>query len=149
MMHLTFTTAFNAVHRLWSPALSEAENRDTYAECANPSGHGHQYGLEVTVAAPVGGGRPCVISREAVRRLKEEVLRPKLHHANLDTAFGIDGFISTGENVARAIWHFIQPEIKEEATLVSVRVIETHKNSFTYRGGTERSPGRGAPTTAV
>ena len=134
MMQLTFTSSFNAIHRLWNPALSEAENREIYAECVNPAGHGHHYGLEVTVAASVDGRRPVVITRAEVQRLIHDVLRPKLHHGNMDTVFGIDGFISTGENVSHAIWHLIEPEIKEDMTLISVRIIETHKNSFTYRG---------------
>jgi 6-pyruvoyltetrahydropterin/6-carboxytetrahydropterin synthase len=125
------------VHRLWNPDLSDAENRTIYAECVNPAGHGHQYGLEVTVAAPVGGRRPVVISRGAVQRLVDGVLKPKLHHADMNTAFGIENFMSTGENVAKAIWYLIQPEIKEDITLVSVKVVETHKNSFTYSGEPE------------
>ncbi|MEE9268993.1 MAG: 6-carboxytetrahydropterin synthase [Candidatus Krumholzibacteria bacterium] len=137
MVYLTFASSFNAVHRLWNRDLSEEENRAIYAECANPAGHGHQYRLEVTVAAPVGGRRPVVIARGAVQRLVDEVLKPKLHHADMNTAFGIDNFISTGENVTKLIWRLIQPEINEGITLVSVRVIETHKNSFTYRGGSE------------
>ena len=74
MVYLTFASSFNAVHRLWNRDLSEEENRAIYAECANPAGHGHQYGLEVTVAAPVGGRRPVVIARGAVQRLVDEVL---------------------------------------------------------------------------
>lgn len=139
-MHLTFLSSFNAIHRLWNPALSEAENKEVYGECVNPSGHGHRYGLEVTVAAPVDGRRPAVITRTEVQRLIENVIKPRLHHANLDRAFGVEGFISTGENVTRAIWHLIQSEIKPDATLVSVTVRETHKNSFTYRGGAEAPP---------
>ena len=139
-MHVTFLSSFNAIHRLWNPALSETENEEVYGKCVNLSGHGHCYGLEVTVAAPVDGRRPVVIARAEVQRLIENVIKPRLHHGNMDQAFGVEGFISTGENVTREIWHLIQSEIASDATLVSVTVRETHKNSFTYRGGAKAPP---------
>ena len=43
---------FDAAHRLHSPHLDDAENWRVYERCNNPSGHGHTYLVEATLAAP-------------------------------------------------------------------------------------------------
>ena len=136
MVYLTFRAAFNAMHVLWSPKLNDSENLDVYGECANPAGHGHRYRIEITVASPVSAARPTVVTRGAIERTIQNVLQPVLANADLNTAFGRDEFISTGENVTRAIWDLVEPTL-DDAGLVAVRVIETPKNSFTYFGSGE------------
>ncbi len=142
MVYLTFVSEFNAIHRLWNSNLSEKENFEVFRECANETGHGHLYRIEITVTADVAPDKAVVLERAALRELIDTVLAPKLRHGNLDTAFGIENFISTGENVARAIWQLVEPNIPQDVSLVSVRVIETPKNSFCYFG--ERGPRRAA-----
>lgn len=126
-MHLTFRSEFNAIHRLWNPKLSDEENQDVFGECANPSGHGHTYGVEVTVRGDVTPARPYVTERGEIERVIREVLAPALGNANLDVAFNRPAFISTGESVAGAIWSLLEKSIPG---LVAVRVVETPKNSF-------------------
>jgi 6-pyruvoyltetrahydropterin/6-carboxytetrahydropterin synthase len=41
---------FNAAHRLYNPAWSDADNARVFGPCANPSFHGHNYNLDVSVA---------------------------------------------------------------------------------------------------
>jgi 6-pyruvoyltetrahydropterin/6-carboxytetrahydropterin synthase len=134
MVYLTFVSEFNAVHRLWNSNLTEAENLEMFAECANPSGHGHLYRVEITCAADVNPARPVVLERKTISELVDSVLAPKLRDANLDTVFGVKDFVSTGENVTRAIWQSVEPHIPKDTSLVAVRVIETPKNSFAYFG---------------
>jgi 6-pyruvoyltetrahydropterin/6-carboxytetrahydropterin synthase len=114
--------------------LTEDENRDIFGKCANPSGHGHRYQIDITLAAEISRKRPCVVSRASIRKLTEEVLAPKFDHKDIGESFG-PGFISSGENIARAVWSLIKDELEEEVTLVSVKVIETQKNAFVYREG--------------
>lgn len=133
MVYLTFRAAFNAVHVLRSPKLNDSENLEAYGECANPAGHGHRYRIEITVASAVNAARPTVITRGAIERTIQDVLDPVLANADLNTAFGRDEFISTGENVTRAVWDLVEPTFTD-VRLVAVRVIETSKNSFTYFG---------------
>jgi len=134
MVYFTVAAEFNAIHRLWNEDFDEAENIRVFAECANPSGHGHRYRIEVTFASEVSAERPFVVERGTVRKLIESVLAPKLQNANLDTTFGVDGFISTGENVTKAIWKILAEHIPADVSLTAVRVIETPKNSFAYFG---------------
>jgi 6-pyruvoyltetrahydropterin/6-carboxytetrahydropterin synthase len=114
--------------------LTEDENRGIFGKCANPSGHGHRYRIDITLAAEVSQERPCVVSRALIRKLTKEVLAPKFDHKDIGESFG-PGFISSGENIARAVWGLIQDELEEEVELVSVKVIETQKNAFVYREG--------------
>ena len=134
MVYLTFASEFNAVHTLWNPNLGDAENVKIFAECANPAGHGHRYRVETTLAADVTAQHPVVVDRKTIGEWIDSVLAPKLEHANMDTTFGIEGFISTGENVTRAIWQLIEPQVPDGVSLIAVRVIETPKNSFVYSG---------------
>ena len=137
MIYLTFTFEFNAVHRLWSDSFSEDENRAAFGECANAAGHGHLYRIEITVANEVSPNMPVAWSRGATQRLINDVLTPRLQHGDLNTVFGERGFVSTGENVARAIWRLLRTEMDEDMLLVCVKVIETDKSSFVYFGERE------------
>ena len=53
MISVTRRYRFPAAHVLSSAAFSDAENQRIYGKCANPSGHGHDYGLEITLAGPI------------------------------------------------------------------------------------------------
>jgi len=114
-------------------AFTEQENTRIFGKCANPSGHGHTYQIEVTLAGEISKERPHVVARPRIRRLVEEVLAPKFDHKDIGRSFG-PGFISSGENIAKAVWDLIERELEEEVELVSVRVVETRKNAFVYRG---------------
>ena len=137
MTHVTFVSEYNAVHRLWNPELSERENVATYRECANAAGHGHLYHIEVTVGADASQDRPVVIDRASIERIQREVLAPRFANADINTTFGIAGFISTGENVVRVIWDLVARELDEGVKLVRVKLVETAKNSFEYLGDSE------------
>ena len=118
--------AFNAAHVLRNPELSEAENRRLYGKCANL--HGHNYVVEVVVAGEIDPDTGYVVDLKRVadvicRRIIEDV-----DHRNLNTDVPwLDGVIPTAENLARAFWERIAPELPERS-LRTVRVWETEKN---------------------
>ena len=85
--------------------------------------------------ARVSAERPYVIRRESVRRIFDDLLAPRIDRTNLNTAFGPDGFLPTGENLVRAIWTIVEGSLDEDVALIRVRVVETRKNSFSYTGG--------------
>ena len=62
MIALSRRYRFPAAHVLRSDAFSDAENQRIYGKCANPAGHGHDYGLEVTVAGPIDAVRQTIQS---------------------------------------------------------------------------------------
>ena len=49
-MRLISASHFSAAHRLHRDDWDEATNRRIFDKCNNENGHGHTYGLEVTVA---------------------------------------------------------------------------------------------------
>lgn len=126
---------FAAAHRLHVDGLSETENRATFGKCNNPSGHGHNYELEVCVAVPVDGR--AMHAAELERIVDEAVIQRFDHkHLNLDTAeFGPGGVNPSVENIARVAFDLLAPALKSArgaATLREVTVWETPKTSATY-----------------
>lgn len=134
MVHCTFASSFNSFHRMHNENLAEHENLQIFGKCANPSGHGHRYRIEITLAAELSDERPYVVAKPFMRRLVDRVLAPKFDHKDIGESFGPD-FISSGENIAKAVWELVERELEDEVELISVKVIETRKNAFVYRKG--------------
>ncbi len=122
---------FASAHTLRSPHLGDAGNLRVYGKCANPSGHGHDYVLEfrlssdhLSVDVVFGHGR--------LDQLIEEHIAPRFDRQNVNITLGPD-FISSGENLAIMAFELVAPHLPDEVRL-EVRLIETEKNSFVYRG---------------
>ena len=133
MITLTRRYRFPAAHVLRSPALSDADNERVYGKCANPAGHGHDYGLEITVAGDVDPATGQIFARDRLDALVDERVIARFGHAllNEDPAFGAR--VPTAENIALAIESELAPAIAAEragAHLLRVRLEETRKNSF-------------------
>jgi len=125
---------FSAGHRLHNPDLSDEENRDTYGLCNNPSGHGHNYDLEVTVEGPVDPVTGFVMDLKRLKRLLETEVLADVDHANLNVDVDwMAGVIPTTENLAVAIWRRLEGGLPG-VRLLSVRLWETDRNSVEYRG---------------
>ena len=133
MIALSRRYRFPAAHVLRSPALSDADNTRVYGKCANPAGHGHDYGLEITVAGDVDPVTGQLFARDRLDALVGERVLARFGHAllNDDPAFG--ACVPTAENIALAIESELAPAIAAErpgARLLRVRLEETRKNSF-------------------
>ena len=70
MIELTRSYSFPAAHLLARDDWSPEQNRRVYGKCANPGGHGHNYGIEVTVTGPVDPTSGEVMSRERLDALR-------------------------------------------------------------------------------
>jgi 6-pyruvoyltetrahydropterin/6-carboxytetrahydropterin synthase len=131
---LTRRYEFAAAHLLVHPSFSEEENRRIYGKCANPAGHGHDYGVEVTVSGPVDPVSGRIIDPDLLDEIFEERIYSRFAHRTLneDVAFGTR--VPTAENIAAVIHDELAPAIADRSTarLVRVRICETRKNSFVY-----------------
>lgn len=127
---------FSAEHTLHSKALSEEENLRVYGKCANPTGHGHDYAIEVIVS---GGSLTddVVVGHGLLDDLVKQQLAPRLMYQNLNRTFG-ESFIPTGENLTAAVWRLLEPHLPQGLSLV-VRIVETPKNAFVFCGDGEQS----------
>ena len=135
LVHLSRRYAFSASHRLYTDQLSPEENEAIFGMCANPNGHGHNYGLTVAVAGPVDPRTGFVIPLDdldaAVRR---HVLDAYDHrYLNLDVEDYVD-LVPTGENIARCVWERLAGPLG--GRLRRVTLDETRNNRFEYTGAT-------------
>jgi 6-pyruvoyltetrahydropterin/6-carboxytetrahydropterin synthase len=141
MIGLTRAIDFAASHRLHALGLSDGDNRSLFGKCDNPNGHGHNYGVEVTVVGtpdPVTGMIVDLAALDAV--LDREVMARFDHkHLNLDVPDFKD-LNPTSENVTKVIWDHLENAIPAPARLYRVVVRETERNYFEYYGaaGPER-----------
>jgi|SRR5581483_4482623 len=136
MIGVTRRYRFAASHRLHTPKLSEAENRELYGKCNNPYGHGHNYDVEITVEGPVDPttGRAVDIA-QLDRLVKTEVLNAFDHrNLNLDIPQFAE-VVPTSENLAllldrrlRAQWHTVFSG--DWPRLEKIRIAETERNIF-------------------
>lgn len=124
---------FAAAHVLAHPALPDEENRRIYGKCANPNGHGHDYGVEVSVTGAVDPVSGSILAPAVLDGLVEErVVRRFAHRLlNLDPLFGER--VPTAENIAIAVHEALAAPIAATgARLYNVRVVETPRNTFDY-----------------
>ena len=134
IVRVTRRLHFSAGHRLHSPELSDQENREIYGLCSNPNGHGHNYGLEVTLKGEVDPRTGYVVDLKRVRETVEEVVLRDVDHANLNVDVPwLEGTIPTAENVAIAIWRRLE-EVFPGGVLDRVVVSESERNYVEYRG---------------
>jgi 6-pyruvoyltetrahydropterin/6-carboxytetrahydropterin synthase len=133
-VYLTRRYLFAASHRLHNPALSEAENRETYGKCNYPHGHGHNYFLEVTVSGPVAPETGMVCDLGALDATVTGEVLDRYDHQNLNLLEDFDGLVPTTENLAVRIGQILS-RAALPAHLEGIRVEETANNSFEYAGG--------------
>jgi 6-pyruvoyltetrahydropterin/6-carboxytetrahydropterin synthase len=103
-VYVTVRHHFNAGHRLHNPALSDEQNSRLYGKCNNPSGHGHNYVVELTLRGEVDPRVGAFVNAEEVRSWLWRELLEQIDHRNLNTdATFMTGVIPTSENLARAL----------------------------------------------
>lgn len=120
MAILTQQFEFSAAHRLHCEELSAEENRELFGKCNNPNGHGHNYVLDVSVAA--GDGE---VDRHKFESVVCEQVIDRFDHKHLDIDVPeFQSLNSTVENIAAVVWQKLEPHLP---TLQRVRVYETPK----------------------
>ncbi len=136
MVYLTRRTTFSAAHRLWSPALTEAENFAIYDKCANPNGHGHNYVLEVTVRGTPDPRTGMVLNLTELKAAINEYVIDEVDHKylNYDVPW-LEGSIPTTEVLVIKFWERLA-KVLPAGLLYEVKLYETENNLASYRGNT-------------
>jgi 6-pyruvoyltetrahydropterin/6-carboxytetrahydropterin synthase len=125
---VTRRETFVAGHRLYNPDFSEERNREVFGKCSNPSGHGHNYVLEVSVASDIDPATGYVVDLGRLSAIVRESVVDDVDHRNLNTDVGwLAGRIPTTEVLADAIWDRLDERLPP-GCLWSVVVRETEKN---------------------
>lgn len=134
MIQLTRRYRFPAAHVLRQPSLSDAENERIYGKCAHPSGHGHDYGVEVTVTGPVDAATGSIVSPALLDEIVGEHVLAPFSHSLLNQLDPFRDLVPTAENIARVLYQTIAPALARRtgARLVRIGVVETRRNRFEY-----------------
>ena len=131
MFYFSEKFEFAAMHRLWNDKFSEQQNLETFGKCANPTGHGHNYIVEVTVKRTAEGATGWTGGFEKV---VEAEFISAVDHKNLNAdvpEFGDKN--PTVENIAAFGWEQLAGKF-EAAELSSITVWETDRTYCTYCG---------------
>jgi len=131
MLTISRRMTFAAAHRLHNPALSDEENARIFGLCNNPSGHGHNYVLEVTVAGEPDPVTGMIMDLNDLKQFLNESVVNKLDHRHLnhDVDF-LEGVIPTAENIVSCIWDQIEASLPV-GRLVEVKLWESDNNVAT------------------
>lgn len=138
-MLLTRKAEFSASHVCAQSSLTPEQNQALYGAAANPSGHGHNYVLEVTLE---GEPDPATGMIFDLKKLKEiinaNVVEPMDHRFLNYEVPPFDRIVPTPENLAAEIWKRLDPHFNHgRAKLKNIRLYETEDLFVDYEG--ERS----------
>ncbi len=134
MMYFSEKFEFAAMHRLWNDEFSDKRNFALFGKCANPTGHGHNYVIEVTVKTPPKESDFCIGDFEKI--VDDEFIKQVDHkNLNIDVS-GLSGVNPTVENIASFAWNSLVDKFGE-AVLHCITVWETEKTSCSYCGQPE------------
>ena len=131
-MRVTTCYEFAAAHRLHAPQMSEEDNANLYGKCNNPRGHGHNYGLEVSVEGEPDAQTGAVIALENLDRIVDEEIFTRFDHKHLnDDCPEFRDMIPTSENLARVIFDVLSERLGRDGyKLAKIGLHETQKNYF-------------------
>jgi 6-pyruvoyltetrahydropterin/6-carboxytetrahydropterin synthase len=131
MMYFSEKFEFAAMHKLWNTDFSNQQNLEVFGKCANPTGHGHNYIVEVTIKTPVSENGFFISDFEKV--VDNELIKI-VDHKNLNA--DVDHFSRTNptvENIAAFAWNKLVGKLGR-AILHCVTIWETDKTYSTYYG---------------
>ena len=126
---------FSAAHRLYRPDWTDARNAEVFGSCANPSWHGHNYELDVTVEGPVDAETGYVMDLKLLRDALEARVVKDVDHRNLNLEVDwLQGVNPTTENVVVAIWNRMAGALPRGIRLARLVLHETPRNAAEYTG---------------
>ena len=131
MVYLSEKFEFAAMHKLWNDKFTAEQNFEAFGKCANPSGHGHNYIVEVTVKAKEGADALKIGQFE---QIVDQRLISLIDHKNLNA--DVPEFQKTNptiENLAVFAWQKLAPHFGP-LKLHSITVWETDKTACSYYG---------------
>src|SRR5579864_7707169 len=135
-MLITRRAEFSASHVCGQPSLTAEQNRELYGAASNPSGHGHNYILEVTLEGEPDPVTGMVFDLKTLKDLIQQNVLDLMDHRFLNYEVQpFDKIVPTTENVAVEIWRRLEPHFESgRARLNNVRLYETEDLYVDYAG---------------
>jgi len=124
---LTRTVQFHALHRLYRPDWTEAQNREVFGPVSDAPGHPHDYRCAVTVQGPIAHSRGMVVDLALLDRiLHDEVVAAfDGKHLNREVAAFADGrMLPTCEAIAAYLFPRVAARLPAGVLLERVRISE-------------------------
>jgi len=121
---------FSATHKLWNASFSEQENYRTFGKCASPSGHGHNYLMEISIKTDADQALDVVDFEKIVSQKLISVLDHK--NLNVDVAHFAQ-VIASMENIAEFAWNCLVKDF-DRVQLHCITVWESDRTSCSYFG---------------
>jgi 6-pyruvoyltetrahydropterin/6-carboxytetrahydropterin synthase len=119
------------MHKLWNDDYSDQKNLEVFGKCANPTGHGHNYVIEVTVKTPKAADGLQIGEFE---RVVDDEFMELVDHKNLNADVAELGKTNpTIENIAVFAWNRLVGKFGA-AELHCITVWETDKTYCCYFG---------------
>ncbi len=110
--------------------LSDKENFAIFDKCANPSGHGHDYTVEVTIRGEINEQTGVIINRIDFEKLAAPIIE-KLNYKWIDRDIHFfEKNMSTVENIGKYLWQRFAEVIPDK--LDRIRIWENQKSYFEY-----------------
>jgi 6-pyruvoyltetrahydropterin/6-carboxytetrahydropterin synthase len=126
---LTRVYEFAASHRLHAPALSDADNQSLFGKCNNPNGHGHNYGLEVTVSGTPDPVTGMIVDFAELDAKVHELVVDRYDHKNLNEDLPeFQNKATTSEAIGVEIFERLKAGVPGK--LESIRLLETARSIF-------------------
>ena len=122
---------FAAMHKLWNNDFTEQQNMEIFGKCAHPTGHGHNYIVEIMLQMPADRNDFRISDFE---KIVDDELIKLLDHKNLNA--DLDFFNKTNptvENITTLAWNRLANRFGK-AKLHRVTVWETDKTYCSYEG---------------
>ena len=134
MIYYTEKFEFSAMHKLWNENFTAQKNFEVFGKCANPTGHGHNYIIEITAKKT---SDPTDFPTAAFQKTIKDNLIELLDHKNLnaDVPFFSEN-IPTIENIAVFSWNKLCGKF-EHFRLHCITIRETDKTYCSYFGPSE------------
>lgn len=125
---------FNAAHRLYNRAWTDARNTEIFGKCSNPNYHGHNYELIVSVTGEIDSETGFVMDMKVLKAIIREEVEDPFDHKNLNEE--VEEFKTlnpTAENIVVVIWNRIRNRVPSGLSL-EVILYETPRNFVSYDG---------------
>jgi 6-pyruvoyltetrahydropterin/6-carboxytetrahydropterin synthase len=123
---------FNAAHRLFVPAWTDAQNLEQFGKCSNPHYHGHNYELVVKVTGTPDPLTGYVINLSTLSSIIQKNVLSRFDHKNLNLDTKEFAHLNpTSENIVLVIYEILRKELDASLDL-SVRLYETERNFVEY-----------------
>jgi 6-pyruvoyltetrahydropterin/6-carboxytetrahydropterin synthase len=135
-VRITRRLHFSAAHRLYRPDWGDERNSEVFGACSNPTWHGHNYEIDVTVSGEIDPETGFVVDLKKVRDLVQGRVIDDVDHKNLNLEVPwLEGRNPTTENLVVAIWARLESTFPEGARLERIVLWETPRNYVEYTGG--------------